>query len=162
MKEVIILGNNKIRKEKSIVKILKEWTGELWACNHAYLEDLPFTKIGSVHPEVMIEAETYRVENKLKYRIMTKAPVEGYDFDVFQEYFGWSTGMEFIKEAYQKGYDRIILAGFKFEDGFDIYQPVPVVTSNFEKQFIQIINTYDKSALESLDNKNLSKMIKGE
>ena len=73
MKSVVILGNNKIRTEESVVAFLKKWKGELWACNHAYFEDLPFTKIGSVHPEVMIKAEKYRVANKLTYRIMTTA-----------------------------------------------------------------------------------------
>jgi len=163
MKSVVILGNYILKASKAVVDFIKNWEGEMWTFNCNYSETLPITKVCSIHPDAMIDAEKYRIENSKTYKIMLPAKhtdvIEKYGFESFKKYIGWSTGMELINEAYSQGYDEIIIAGFKFSNGFTIYHPDSVIISNFEKQFIQLTQKYDKSKMRSLDNVKVNEML---
>lgn len=114
METVLILGNGISRL--AFDEQIRAFTGEVWACNRAYLDFGDKITDLAGHIDVMQEARDYRDAHGEKYRIF------GIDeaFTCPEQYRN-DTGTTLVAEALTRGYD-VIVCGFDL-GGLDLYSP---------------------------------------
>lgn len=115
--ETLILGNGISRL--SFIDIIKNWKGEIWGCNRAYLE---FGKILTYligHGDAMEEAKIYRIENQCKFKIMGGPGSEKELTGPPQ--FWKDSGSTLVSEALHLG-RKIAVCGFDL-GGLDVHSP---------------------------------------
>lgn len=135
-KRVLILGNGISRNSDIDKKVIHNWNGEIWGCNKAYTENLPFTRIGTVHKEVALDALQYKKKHNRQYEVWCK----DYEQKGIKKFYiqnkGGNTGYLFIKQALYEEFDEIVLSGFDF-GGEDFYTEYKVGTA-FQRRFEEI------------------------
>lgn len=112
MSEVLLLGNGISRLLHE--PMIRQWRGELWAANYAYLEwGERLTRITG-HNNVMAEAKAWRQQYGLTYKIMGRIGVESEAEIHLQcpERFRKDSGITLAAEALEEGFDRVLCCGY--------------------------------------------------
>lgn len=139
--KVLILGNGKSRLK--LKDFIKNWKDEIWVCNKGYLESLSLsniTRVYSVHPEVIQDAQKYKDDNNLIFNVHGPGGVP------FLKNKGWSSGSQALLDALLEKRD-ISVVGFDF-GGPDVYQPLPVNGSNFIRQSEILKKEFEKEFIK--------------
>lgn len=149
MSDVLILGNGISRL--SYVDLVKNWIGEVWACNRAYL-DFP-EKLNRItgHEDVMLDAKKYREENKCSYEIwgghLGKNSAAERTFDCPPQ-FRKDSGITLVAQALHEG--RYVAAcGFDL-GGPDIHSPglENQPKHNWVQRWRKLFEVYDHKKVE--------------
>jgi len=131
--KVLILGNGVTRTEEPDISFIQNWKGELWGCNHAYKEDLPFTRIGVLDKKLFREIQNYKSKKFSLYS------TRGNNVFYYNDRKG-NTGYFWILQALYEGFDKIFLSGFDFGGG-DLYTKYKSGVS-FRRRFQEIIDEF--------------------
>jgi len=126
IKEVLIVGNGISRLEHQ--DFIQKWSGEIWACNSAYLEyyngSLPRLDLIIGDISALKEIVEYKKRYGGKYRIFGKNPkaktLPGVEMIDIPGLFIKDSGSTLVARAIIKGYDKIYVIGFDL-GGKDIY-----------------------------------------
>lgn len=124
MQDLLIVGNGISRLLHT--DFIRRWSGELWACNQAYLEAdlLPKITLLAGHSNIIEEARAYRDAHGLAFTVfgglLGQHPVER-DVTCPGE-FRKDSGTTLVAQAHEDGYERIYLVGFDL-GGPDIWSP---------------------------------------
>jgi hypothetical protein len=153
MKELIILGNGTSRLNH--LDFITKSNIQIWGCNLAFRENINFNLIGSVHNWVVEEAIKYRKEHNLNFEILYPniIPEIKKEYNLFQNYLGYSTGNELMNEAILRGYDTLYLLGFDSLNNSkeDIYTKNLVIV-NFIHQIDVLKKKYNLKQTKYQDN----------
>ena len=124
MKSVLILGNGISRLLHE--DMIKNWSGEMWGCNYAYLEwGHKLTRLTG-HVDVLVKAEKFREKNQCSFDIWSG------NLGVFRSNAQYAkkftctgeltkdSGTTLVAQALTEQFDEILLCGFDL-GGRDIY-----------------------------------------
>ncbi len=124
MSSVLILGNGISRLLHE--DMIKSWSGELWACNYAFLEwGDKITRLTG-HVDVLEEAATYRERHGYTFEIWTgnlglfKSEAPYIKLFTCPRVMKKDSGTTLVAQALTEGFDKILLCGFDI-GGRDIY-----------------------------------------
>jgi hypothetical protein len=104
---------------------IKNWEGELWGCNYAFLtHGNQLTRL-SGHRDIIKEAKIYRDNNRLQYKILARFyrrdNVAEIEITCPQE-LTKDTGTSIVAQALEEGWEKIYCIGFDI-GGRDIHTP---------------------------------------
>ncbi len=121
MNRVLIIGNGISRLEFD--KEIREYQGEIWGCNKAYLEFGEILTKLTGHEEIKQEALIAKKENpNMNFSILSTNRKR--DYEQLQCHKKWhkDSGTALVAEALHRGFDRIDVAGFDL-GGPDLHSP---------------------------------------
>jgi len=124
VRSVLILGNGISRLLHE--DMIRSWTGELWACNYAFLEWGDRITRLTGHTDVLTKAAAYRERHGLSFEIWT-GNLGKFKLDApYVNLFTCSietkrdSGTTLVAQALTEGFDKILVCGFDI-GGRDIY-----------------------------------------
>jgi hypothetical protein len=139
-KKVLILGNGVSRKEEPDKTFISNWADEIWGCNGAFVEeDIPFTRIGSLHSFMAEKMVLYKKRYKKEWRIFSKKGMPGVE-EFYYALRGGNTGYQWILQALYENFDKIYLSGFDF-GGPDLYTETKTGKA-FQQRFKQVMEEF--------------------
>jgi hypothetical protein len=144
MKKVLILGTDKLNCGDS--NFIKDWSDEIWVCNKTYelFKYLPrLNLVAAVNEENARLAYKYRIENNLKYRIITSNQLD-IPVEKFKKYIGYKTIIECIHQALLENYDVIYLLGINLSND----------QSCFMNQYNNLIKEYGSERIVVIKHTN--------
>ena len=122
MTETLVLGNGISRL--SFDKLIREWPGEVWGCNRAYLEFPDKLARLTGHTEVLIEARKYRNEHRLSFELWGGHLGHSLETDkafTCPHEFRKDSGTTLVAQALHEG-KNVAVCGFDL-GGPDIHSP---------------------------------------